>query len=206
MPLGDSITYGDGSSNHAGWRAPLFHLALADKKQVTFVGGMSDGPDTVDGVAFPKHHEGHSGYEIAQVAGFAADALKAQHPEVVLLMLGTNDIAFGFDVPNAPARLGQLLDLITSTDPNLLLIVAQIVPSTDDPTNVQIQALNAEIPGLVKSRADAGKHVRMVDMYGTLTKNPSYKTDYMFNKFHPNDAGYVQMAATWYTELGPLLH
>jgi lysophospholipase L1-like esterase len=206
MPLGDSITYGDGSSNHAGWRAPLFHLVLMNNQSVTFVGGMSDGPDTVDNVPFPKHHEGHSGYEIDGVAGFAAQALASTRPHIVLMMLGTNDIAFGFDVPNAPTRLGKLMDIVTGADPKLLLIVAQIVPSTDDPTNALVRTLNAAIPALVKTRADAGVHIRMVDMYGALTSDPSYKTDYMFNKYHPNDAGYVKMAETWYAELGSILH
>jgi lysophospholipase L1-like esterase len=205
MPLGDSITYGDGSSNHAGYRSALFHLALADQKSVTFVGGMTDGPDTVDGVPFPKHHEGHSGYEIDGVAGFAAAAITTWHPQIVLMMLGTNDIAFGFDVANAPTRLGALMDIVTGADPNLLLIVAQIVPCTDDAANVQIRTLNAAIPALVDAKAAAGAHVRMVDMYGALTANANYKTETMFNKWHPNDAGYVQMADTWYAAIGPLL-
>jgi lysophospholipase L1-like esterase len=205
MPLGDSITYGDGSSNHAGYRAPLFHLALTNQKSVTFVGGMTDGPDTVDGVPFPKHHEGHSGYEIDGVAGFAAAAITSWHPQIVLMMLGTNDIAFGYDVANAPTRLGALIDIVTGADPSLLLIVAQIVPCTDDAANAQIQTLNAAIPALVDAKAAAGAHVRMVDMYGAITANANYKTETMFNKWHPNDAGYVKMADIWYASIGSTL-
>jgi len=208
MPLGDSISYGDGSSTHGGYRAPLFHLTLTKGQSITFVGTFMDGPDTVDGVPFPKHHEGHSGYEIAGdhgIAPFTAQAIKGYSPQMVLLMIGTNDIAFNEDPPHAPMRLGALMDIILETDPKLLLVVAQIVPTTDDAKNALVVAFNAEIPALVKARLDAGKHIAMVDMYGALTADASYKTDYMFNEYHPNDAGYVKLAETWYAKIGSLL-
>ena len=208
MPLGDSISYGDGSSNHGGYRAPLFHLALTNHQSITFVGTFMDGPDTVDNVPFPKHHEGHSGYEIAGdhgIAPFTAQAIKGYSPQMVLLMIGTNDIAFNDDPAHAPMRLGGLLDIILQTDPNLLLIVAQIVPTTDDGKTALVTAYNAEIPALVKARHDAGKHIAMVDMYGAVTADANYKTDYMFNEYHPNDAGYVKLAETWYAKIGSLL-
>jgi lysophospholipase L1-like esterase len=205
MPLGDSITYGDGSTSHGGYREPLFHLVLSHTQSVTFVGLMSDGPDTVDGVPFPKHHEGHSGYTISGVIGFAAQAIQGYAPQMVLLMLGTNDIAFSEDPPNAPTRLGELMDIILDEDPNLLLVVAQIVPTMDDDKNVAVEALNAAIPDLVQTRLEAGKHVAMVDMYGAFVENPNYKTEYMFNTYHPSDAGYVKMAETWYDRIGSLL-
>jgi hypothetical protein len=63
MPFGDSITQGFNVAG--GYRAPLFHLALAANRQVTFVGSASDySVPTVDGVAFPKNHEGHGGWTI----------------------------------------------------------------------------------------------------------------------------------------------
>jgi lysophospholipase L1-like esterase len=57
----------------------------------------------------------------------------------------------------------------------------------------------------VKARADAGKHVISVDMYGAFTKNPNYKTDYMGDKLHPKQAGLVVMADTWWAAIGSLL-
>ena len=58
---------------------------------------------------------------------------------------------------------------------------------------------------LVKERADAGKHVRLVDMFGALTKVPNYSTADFANQLHPNDAGYQVMAETWYAAIGLLL-
>jgi lysophospholipase L1-like esterase len=58
---------------------------------------------------------------------------------------------------------------------------------------------------VVKTRADAGKHVAWVDMYGAFTSNANYKTAYMNDVLHPRDAGYTVMASTWYAALGPTL-
>ena len=68
----------------------------------------------------------------------------------------------------------------------------------------KVKAYNDAIPGLVKTRADAGKHVITVDMYGGFQANVNYKTDYMNDNLHPKDAGYVKMADIWYAAIGPL--
>ena len=211
MPLGDSITWGAGSTNLQSYRAELFHLALMNNKKLTFVGSAQDGPTLVDNVAFPRHHEGHSGWTIddggqrmglyPQVQGW----LVATPPDIVTLMIGTNDVDISLDLANAPKRLGLLIDRIAMYAPTALIAVAQIVPTKDDGENVRTMAYNGAIPGVVKTRTDAGKHVIVVDMYGAFTKNANYKTDYMTDNLHPKDAGYTVMANTWYAAIGSLL-
>jgi lysophospholipase L1-like esterase len=211
MPLGDSITWGAGSTNTQSYRAPLFHLSLMNNKKLTFVGSAQDGPDTVDGVPFPKHHEGHSGWTIDDGGGRMGLYPQIQMwltntpPDIVTLMIGTNDVDISLDLANAPMRLGLLLDRISMYAPNALIVVAQIVPTTDDTENVRTMAYNGAIPGLVKDRVDAGKHVISVDMYGAFMKNPDFKTAYMNDKLHPKDPGYAVMADTWWAAIGDLL-
>jgi lysophospholipase L1-like esterase len=211
MPLGDSITWGAGSTGTKSYRADLFHLSLMNNKKLTFVGSAQDGPDMVDNVSFPRHHEGHSGWTIAdgggrmglyeQIQGW----LTATPPDIVTLMIGTNDVDIKLDLNNAPMRLGLLIDRISMYAPKALIVVAQMVPTTDDDENGRVMAYNGAIPALVKARADAGKHVTMVDMYGAFTKNANYQADYMTDKLHPKDAGYAVMAATWWDAIGKLL-
>jgi lysophospholipase L1-like esterase len=216
MPLGDSITDGTaGSSIGGGYRVSLFHRALTDHKTITFVGSGSDGPATVDGVAFPPHHEGHSGFVIGGpsdplspligIAPLVVNALDTYHPNIVALMIGTNDMNLGDDVANAPMRLGALIDSITTTDPRLLLVVAQIIPSQSDTLNTSIRAYNAAIPALVQARAMAGKHVVTVDMYDAFTAIANYQAADLSDTLHPNDAGYAVMAGVWYAQIGALL-
>jgi lysophospholipase L1-like esterase len=116
----------------------------------------------------------------------------------VLLMIGTNDVNKGIDLANAPNRLGKLLDQITTAAPNALLVVAKITPTTTDAGNTKVQSYNNAIPGLVQMRASAGKHIIMVDMYAAITANANYKTVWLDDNLHPNDAGYVVMGQTWY--------
>ena len=211
IPLGDSITWGAGSTNLQSYRAELFHLSLMNNKKLTFVGSSQDGPDMVDGVAFPKHHEGHSGWTIDDGGGRMGLYPQVQAwltntpPDIVTLMIGTNDVDIKLDPDNAPMRLGLLLDRISMFAPSALIVVAQIVPTKDDTENVRTMAYNNAILGIVKTRTDAGKHIAVADMYGAFTKNPTYKDDYMTDNLHPKDAGYTVMANTWYAAIGSLL-
>lgn len=212
MPLGDSITDGCcGGGLHGSYRTELFHLALAGSKSITFVGSGSSGPDKVDNTTFPKKHEGHPGWTIA--TGGGRDGLQEKivgwlndsSPNIVTLMIGTNDTSISLDLANAPARLGKLLDTIIQTKPNALIVLAKIVPSKDDALNGRIKTYNDAMPALVKTRADAGKHVILVDLNTPFTKNANYKTEYMYDGLHPNDTGHAVMAKVWFDAIGGLL-
>jgi lysophospholipase L1-like esterase len=211
MPLGDSITYGIGSSTGGGYRVEIFHQALQHGQHVTFVGSQATGPSTVDNVTFPQGNEGHSGYTIDDGGGrsgispLVVAAMNTYKPNIITLMIGTNDVNIQLDLANAPARLANLVDLIVGTDPTVLLVLAQIVPTQDDATNAHVITYNAAIPQIVSTRAAAGKHVVLVDMYSAFTADASFKTDYMADTLHPNDAGHAVLGDVWYGVLGPLL-
>ncbi len=178
-------------------------------KALTFVGSASGGPTEVDGVPFPRSHEGHGGYTIDQISDFITtnNTIATYKPDVVLLEIGTNDVKVdGADTAAALMRLGNLVDKILASNAHLLLIVAQITPTETDATNVRVRAYNAGIPGLVRARADAGKHVATVDNYTPLASIPNFKTDYMYSDVHPNGAGYVVIGDGWYGGVAPLLH
>ncbi len=210
MPLGDSIT-DNGGSHNAAYRYELFRLSLQNQKLLTFVGSKSSGPDMVDGQPFPKSTEGHAGWTIDDGGGRLGlypeivGWLASTPPDIITLMIGTNDVDIQFDLANAPKRLGLLIDRIATAAPNALIVVAKMVPTTDDTINLRVQAYNAAIPGLVQERAQAGKHVVVVDMYEAFVQNPDYKSAYMGDTLHPKDEGLVVMANTWWDAIGDLL-
>lgn len=213
MPLGDSVTDGccAGNGLKASYRPELFHQALSNDKKLTFVGSGSNGPNMVDAVSFPKKHEGHPGWTIADGGGrdglqdMIVGWLNATPPDIVTLMIGTNDVNIQLDLPNAPKRLGTLIDTITQTKPNALVVVARILPTKKDDINVRVRAYNDAMPALVKARADAGKHVILVDIYSAFTKNTAFKTELMNDDLHPNEAGNAVMAKVWWDAIGKLL-
>lgn len=206
MPLGDSITDGFPFED-GGYRVELFQKAVQSQTPITFVGRNTNGPATVDGTPFPRGHEGYSGFTIDDAPGHTGiaplvdAAISMFRPHIILLHIGTNDVNGNVDLPNAPSRLGALVDQIVGDIPTSLLVVAQIIPTTSDTTNVAIQAYNAAIPGLVQQRAMAGKHVTMLDMYSVFTARANFKTALMDDMLHPNVAGYAAMGDAWYADI-----
>ncbi|MGK3962005.1 SGNH/GDSL hydrolase family protein [Sorangium sp. So ce118] len=197
LPLGDSITDGVGVQGGGGYRIELFKKARAAGQNITFVGSLLNGPAMVDGVAFPRAHEGHSGWKINQIAGLVPTPALADHPHIVLLHAGTNDLTQNDNLPMAPQRVGALLDKIFDSSPDTLVVVAQIIPITfADPTVV---TYNNALADIVETRAAAGKHVVLVDMH---TGFPAAELP---DRIHPNEAGYARMANTWYAAIEDLL-
>jgi len=218
MPFGDSITDGYNTDTPGGYRVELFRRIHSGGKNITFVGSGYNGPDTVDGVAFPHSHEGHSGWAIDAYSGrsgisslltpTANSVMTKYTPHIVLLMIGTNDAIDNHDMTNAPTRLGTLIDTIYTQLPNVLIIVAQPIPSRGDSTKGDDTALSARlktygdaISGIASSRAATGKHILVVDMYTPFTPKATLIED----QWHPNLAGYVVMGTQWYSVLQPLL-
>jgi hypothetical protein len=119
---------------------------------------------------------------------------------------GTNDITHDVDLANAPKRLAALVDSILKADSTLLLVLAQITATQSDPFNKLIKVYNAAMPQIVNERARAGKHILLVDMYAAFTANANFKTLYLHDTVHPNDAGYIVMGNVWYGAIKPFLH
>lgn len=195
MPLGDSITYGQGSSAGGGYRLPLWNELKARGATVDFVGSQQNGPP-----GFDRDNEGHPGWKINQITENVVSWLLTYQPQIVLLHIGTNDFIKNDSPAQAPARLSHLIDLITATLPGVQVIVAQIIPLPRSARlNAEVETYNATIPGIVRSKIATGKHIRYIDMYHIVP--PGLLSD----QIHPNDAAYALMAQAWLPALLPLL-
>ncbi|MET8041951.1 cellulose binding domain-containing protein [Micromonospora sp. NPDC005215] len=185
MPLGDSIT--DGFNVAGGYRIELWQRFTSGGYRIDFVGSQFNGPASLG----DHDHEGHSGWTIAQIDANVVNWLRATSPRTVLLHIGTNDM-YG-DTSGAPGRLATLVDRITNTAPNADVFVATIIPKSG--ADNQVRGYNAAIPGIVQTRAAAGKRVHLVDMYRALTLSD------LADGVHPNATGYRKMAVAWYDAL-----
>ncbi len=191
LPLGDSITWG--IQYEGAYRVELFSKAVNAGQKITFTGSLSDGPSIVANMPFPKNNEGHSGWTIAQDTGLVPSPAFNTIPNIVLLMIGTNDIYAPSGQADAPNRLGALIDKIISTAPNALVVVAKITPLQNSGWNATVKTYNDAIPAVVQARAQQGKHVLLADMNTGFTSNML-----SMDGIHPNQTGYNFMGDAWY--------
>jgi hypothetical protein len=129
MPVGDSIT--DDCEVNGAWRAPLQPLLQTNGFPFTFVGRQSSSPIT----GFTKvNHEGYCGAVVAPPGVFGAhqystlqnylqkvvpDALVANpNPDVMLILIGANDIGRGRNPYQVTNDIATLLGIIFSNAPN----------------------------------------------------------------------------------------
>ncbi len=185
MPLGDSITHG--YNVPGGYRRPLWQ-ALSDRGyRAHFVGSQRHGPPDWPEPA----HEGHSGWKIEQIHQRVPGWLAQAQPEIILLLLGTNDMAQGDRLATAPERLAALLETIYRQNPAVQVFVASIPPIADPALNRRVQAYNAALPAIVAQQQARGQAAQFVDVYAVLTG------DDLADGVHPNLDGHEKIAAAW---------
>ncbi|BBA96250.1 hypothetical protein RVR_1460 [Actinacidiphila reveromycinica] len=181
MPLGDSITWGVGSSTGDSYRSALAAELTGEGHTLDFVGSGRDGTMS------DPDNEGHSGWRIDQIAGIADGVLDRYRPNVVTLEIGTNDLNQNYQVATATDRLHALIDQITTDRPGVTVLVGSLIVSTNPVEEPNRPAFNAAVPGIVQAEQAAGRHVGFVDMSALTAADLS-------DQLHPNDGGYQKMA------------
>ncbi|MFQ5518053.1 MAG: Ig-like domain-containing protein, partial [Acidimicrobiia bacterium] len=198
MPLGDSVTKGEGDPALEGYRRPLYDTLTGDGYSVDFVGGL------MNGTFADPDHEGHEGWRAHigdgrsirdNVYGF----LDASPADVVLLHIGTNDISDHQPAALVRDEIKGILDNIDSWETDngrtvwvvLALILNRDEP-TDPPLELETTTLNGLLADLAATRISAGDVLTVVDMESAL----NYPAD-LFDHVHPTTAGYAKMAAVW---------
>jgi lysophospholipase L1-like esterase len=201
MPLGDSITCA--LEFQASYRYYLWHRLLNAGYAVDFVGsleGVFNGHDPLY-PDFDWDHEGHSGYRAQDVLPEVKAWAQAAQPDVVLIHLGTVDMFEQESISYTLAALGGIIDKLREVNPNVKILLAQIIPTRDAEVRAQIQLLNAQIPVLVKEKNSAASPVRTVNQYTGF--NPWSDT---VDGVHPNGSGEQKLGDNWYTVFRVLMN
>jgi lysophospholipase L1-like esterase len=155
--------------------------------RVDFVGRKRDSSGNA------LNNEGWPGFRIDQVAQVASCAVPYYHPNLVTLLVGTNDIQQNYNLSTAPQRLRNLIDQILTDSPRATVLVSDIQPNTDTThpaLDANTAAYNAAIPGVVDSLVAAGKHV--IFSPAGLSRD-QVGPDHI----HPNDNGFAYIAAAF---------
>ena len=188
MPMGDSITFGYPISG--GYRQQLLQHLGVGGYQVRMVGRVGNNST---GMA-ETLHEGWPGKTVEYLRDSVVDTtLLAYQPDLILLMIGTNNLAWGDktqeDVDNALSAYDSLLAKISTLAPSAMVIVSPILPieGTDLPANFN-QALHKRVTAL----AGQGRPIAWCSQMSAITLAQ------MDDGVHPNAGGYKKMGDAWY--------
>lgn len=188
MPLGDSLT--SGTTVVGAYRNKLHELLTTAGYNVDFVGTQTDAanPGLPDG-----DHQGMGGYRIDQIqSGIPTWLDSVADPDVILLMIGTNDFSAGFNTATAQTRLACLVEDIAARRPHAKIILSNLPLRTDNAGLEALQSVyNAAIPGIVSDQVALGREVSFLDMHSALEPGDFEEG------VHPSTAGYQKMAETW---------
>ncbi|MDB9529518.1 GDSL-type esterase/lipase family protein [Oscillatoria sp. CS-180] len=205
MPLGDSNTEGwdEGrgrsrdplySAAHEGYREDLWDDLEALGVKADFVGSLSNGPTTLE----DKDHEGHAGAPIGFIRSNITTYLSNGSPDIVLLMIGTNN--GGSPGETIANELNDLINDILSngsfSGTLMVSTVPPIVPAGRFPDRVaNIEDYNSRVQGVVQSfNSD---RVVFVNAGGQLTLDDMADIS-VDGGLHPNQTGYAKIADAWY--------
>ena len=194
LPLGDSITQGNTSNN--SYRRPLWQTLNAAGYSVDFVGSLTNNnggpPPNPD---FDLDHEGHWGWRADALLASLPGWLNDYTPDVVLMHVGSNDAFQGQSTSSTVAELEAIIDVLRADNPNVTILLAQLIPNSESGRNSRVNALNAEIPGIVSRKDQAQSRVYLVD------QNTGFLLSDLRDRAHPNLAGQQKMAAKWFETL-----
>ncbi len=236
MPLGDSITSGETDIGNGGvpsipqregYRKPLQDSLASWGYHFDFVGSIDHGCN----IGYDSDAEGWPGYTAAQIAGtdtatpintctgqasyFGIQDELNNHPaDIILLHIGTNDIA----TTNADDIAAILDDIDTwakSQNGNpVTVVLARIIDQwhwkngtggdTDsNGPNSAVTQLNSEIDTMVANRINDTINIILVDMQNALSypddlgdRSRNGASDWHY-WLHPNTSGYEKMADVW---------
>ncbi|GGK15258.1 hypothetical protein GCM10010124_04840 [Pilimelia terevasa] len=188
MPMGDSITWGTGSRDGGGWRAPLYARLTAAGHRVDFVGPLRHGagPDP-DLAAYP-------GWRVDRLRERVPTLMAAYRPDIVLIHVGTNDLRRVDRLDSVAERLAALLGEIRANRPSTAVVLARLAPADEPAVQERIGWYNDRVVLLARRYGAAVADMTALDPRRDLA-----------DPLHPNDRGYAEMAARWAAALAPAL-
>jgi len=200
MPMGDSITFGIGETG--GYRKYLYDDLTKKGYKIDMVGPEGASRATFNGITYDDNHAGYSGYTIKYGLGFFSgqegegslfnvlklkDAVKKAQPDIITLIIGTNDMSGQHSTQSCTNDLHDLLDYIIGDMPSHCTIFLSTIPDLQTNNAANVVAYNEAVKKVATEYAN--KNVKFADIHGCMNGMNDMGTD----KVHPNGSGYKKM-------------
>ena len=198
MPLGDSIT--QGQRVEVGYRRGLWLRLQQAGYDVDFVGSMHEPFMGVGIHDYDQDHEGHWGWTADRVLTNLAAWAQVANPDIVLLHLGTNDMAADQSLAETVQELRDIIAILRRQNARVTVLMAQLIPGGHPKLYDAIVRLNARLADELETFQAPGSPVILVDQFTGF----DYRVD-TFDGLHPNATGAAKMVERWYAALTPVL-
>eukprot|EP00833_Pecoramyces_ruminatium_P008334 jgi/Orpsp1_1/1182366/evm.model.c7180000081009.1 len=208
MPVGDSITFGMGENG--GYRKYLYQNLTQKGYKIDMVGPEGSNSASANNISYDDNHAGYSGFQIKEIPSWgqaqggegslynklkSKNAVKQAQPDIILLIIGTNDMTANRSMDACASDLRALLDLMITDMPSDSIIFMGSIPEfTAYGGNAQrVANYNGTVKKVAEEYANKGKNVRFADVHGCLNGTADLGSD----QLHPNGNGYKKMGSFW---------
>jgi lysophospholipase L1-like esterase len=181
------------------YRNRLYALLSNAGYNVDFIGTFTDTGNT--GLT-DVNHQGQGSARIDQIQTNISGWLNAvEDPDVVLLLIGTNDFWQNYNLGSVQTRMTNLIADIATKRPYAKIIVSNLPPRVDSTTIAAQQvAFNTALSGIVTQQAALGRQVTFLDMYSALTA-----ADINGDGVHPSAGGFDKMGNAWFPAIASVI-
>lgn len=207
MPIGDSITFGLGEDG--GYRKYLDRTLKTKDIEFDMVGPEGRNSESFNyngqNCQYDGNHAGYSGYTIKQQYPIPSwgenglleklkskDAVKQAQPDIILLIIGTNDMTANRNLNDCEKDLHTLIDYILGDMPEDGVVFMGSIPEFTAYGGNEQRVGNYN--NTVKKVAESyGDNVQFADVHGCLNGMADMSND----NLHPSGAGYEKMGKFW---------
>jgi len=189
LPLGDSIT--QGTVERPSYRKALWTMLQEHGIKVDFIGSHKALHGSSEDAAsdFDQDHEGHWGWEVNQIVDALPGWLQRYTADIALIHLGTNDFSRGEQINKTLEELQSVLGLLRMDNPNITILLAEIIPIRFKSTRL----FNASLRAWAKEQSTSTSELILVDQHSGY-----YSIIDNYDKYHPNFRGQNKMAKRWF--------
>jgi len=224
MPLGDSITRGKMANTYRQYLRPML---IQTGINVDFVGSCPHAPDfqaswgdpvykeVSRGLCGDLSHEGWGGLRIDQIINSTGNEFNYPHwtieeliennpADIILLMLGTNDILQNYAINGINDRYKELIERIFSASDGHV-IVATLMPiftQVDSIGSIRqtIRSFNKDLEFQISGWQEIGQPISILDTY------PHFEEYDLLDGVHPNPQGNLKLAELWLMAINTYLN